>query len=63
MYKSEKIWQAIKEREKNFNEDWLIVITTDHGRDVETGKHHGGQIRSGAINLDYHQQQKIKFTF
>lgn len=38
-----KIWQAIKEREKNFNEDWLIVITTDHGRDVETGKHHGGQ--------------------
>ncbi|MBN8652385.1 MAG: alkaline phosphatase family protein [Cytophagales bacterium] len=38
-----KIWQAIKEREKNFKEDWLIVITTDHGRDVETGKHHGGQ--------------------
>jgi predicted AlkP superfamily pyrophosphatase or phosphodiesterase len=38
-----KIWQAIKEREKNFKEDWLIVITTDHGRDAETGKHHGGQ--------------------
>jgi len=38
-----KIWSAIKEREKNFNEDWLIVITTDHGRDVATGKHHGGQ--------------------
>jgi predicted AlkP superfamily pyrophosphatase or phosphodiesterase len=38
-----KIWQAIKDREKNFKEDWLIVITTDHGRDVETGKHHGGQ--------------------
>lgn len=38
-----KIWSAIKEREKNFNEDWLIVITTDHGRDLETGKHHGGQ--------------------
>lgn len=38
-----KIWQAIKEREKNFKEDWLIVITTDHGRDLETGKDHGGQ--------------------
>lgn len=38
-----KIWNAIKEREKNFNEDWLIVITTDHGRDAETGKRHGGQ--------------------
>jgi hypothetical protein len=38
-----KIWNAIKERERSFNEDWLIVITTDHGRDVETGKDHGGQ--------------------
>lgn len=38
-----KIWSAIKEREKLFNEDWLIVITTDHGRDLVSGKHHGGQ--------------------
>lgn len=38
-----KIWNAIKVREKNFNEDWLIVITTDHGRDSQTGKNHGGQ--------------------
>lgn len=38
-----RIWNAIKEREKNFDEDWLIVITTDHGRDSTSGKHHGGQ--------------------
>lgn len=38
-----RIWKEIKEREKSFNEDWLIVITTDHGRDSLTGKHHGGQ--------------------
>lgn len=38
-----KIWDAIKLREKNFNEDWLIVITTDHGRTSETGKEHGAQ--------------------
>ena len=38
-----KVWNAIQEREKKFDEDWLIVITTDHGRDAETGKHHGGQ--------------------
>ena len=25
------------------DEDWLIVITTDHGRDAETGMDHGGQ--------------------
>jgi predicted AlkP superfamily pyrophosphatase or phosphodiesterase len=37
------IWQAIKYRMKNFNEDWQIYITTDHGRDAATGKGHGGQ--------------------
>lgn len=57
-----KIWSAIKEREKNFNEDWLIVITTDHGRDAETGKNHGGQsdrerltwITTNSKNLNQH---------
>ena len=39
----EKIWNAIKEREKDLDEDWLMVITTDHGRDSVSGKHHGGQ--------------------
>jgi len=38
-----QIWEATQRREKNFNEDWLIVITTDHGRDATTGKSHGGQ--------------------
>ena len=38
-----RIWQSIKEREKNYGEDWMILITTDHGRDAKTGKGHGGQ--------------------
>ncbi|WPP50176.1 alkaline phosphatase family protein [Catalinimonas niigatensis] len=38
-----RIWDAIQYREVNHNEDWLIIVTTDHGRDAETGKHHGGQ--------------------
>lgn len=38
-----KLWDAIEYRRKNFNEDWVIYITTDHGRDAKTGKHHGGQ--------------------
>ena len=38
-----KLWSAIQLREKDFNEDWQIWITTDHGRDAETGKGHGGQ--------------------
>lgn len=37
------IWQAIQYRQQHFNEEWLIVITTDHGRGAATGKDHGGQ--------------------
>lgn len=38
-----RIWTAIQERQKNHQEEWLIFITTDHGRDEQTGKNHGGQ--------------------
>ena len=38
-----RIWDAVKRRQAAHNEDWLIVVTTDHGRDPETGKNHGGQ--------------------
>lgn len=37
-----RIWQAIAYRQKNFQEDWILIITTDHGRDSQ-GKHHGKQ--------------------
>lgn len=36
------IWNAIKYREKKFNESWLVLITTDHGR-RKGGFDHGGQ--------------------
>lgn len=38
-----RLWEAVQYREKNFKEDWLVVITTDHGRDPKDGKGHGGQ--------------------
>ena len=38
-----KILAAINFREKNYKEDWLFILTTDHGRDVATGKNHGVQ--------------------
>lgn len=38
-----RIWEAITYRQAKHNEEWLFVITTDHGRDKETGKDHGGQ--------------------
>ncbi|MFC4210945.1 alkaline phosphatase family protein [Pedobacter lithocola] len=38
-----KINDAIQLRKKQHNEDWLMIVTTDHGRDEKTGKNHGGQ--------------------
>ncbi len=37
-----QVWDAVKKRQA-MGEDWMIVVTTDHGRDAETGKDHGGQ--------------------
>lgn len=38
-----RVWAAIQYREQRYKEDWLIFITTDHGRDEKTGRGHGGQ--------------------
>lgn len=38
-----KLWEAIQYRQQHFAEDWMLVITTDHGRDEKTGRDHGGQ--------------------
>lgn len=39
----EKIWKAVQYRETHFDEEWMVIITTDHGRG-ESGHHHGGQL-------------------
>jgi Type I phosphodiesterase / nucleotide pyrophosphatase len=57
-----RIWDAIEYRIAHDHEDWLIVITTDHGREARTGKGHGGQsdrerttwIATNAKNLNSH---------
>lgn len=37
-----EIFDAVKDREKKYSEDWLFIVTTDHGRTAD-GKGHGGQ--------------------
>lgn len=37
-----RIWTAVRQRQA-LGEEWMIVVTTDHGRDPATGKGHGGQ--------------------
>lgn len=38
-----RIYNAITERQKTYDEDWLLIVTTDHGRKENNGKGHGGQ--------------------
>lgn len=38
-----RIYESIRYREEKLGEEWLILITTDHGRKAEDGKDHGGQ--------------------
>ncbi|CAF3654827.1 unnamed protein product [Rotaria sp. Silwood1] len=38
-----QIWEAIDYRMKHYQEDWLIIITTEHGRNPSTGIWHGDQ--------------------
>lgn len=37
-----QIWEAVRYREEHFGEEWMVVVTTDHGR-TENGHGHGGQ--------------------
>jgi predicted AlkP superfamily pyrophosphatase or phosphodiesterase len=37
-----RVWASVQKREA-MGEQWMIVVTTDHGRDARTGKGHGGQ--------------------
>lgn len=38
-----KVWEVIQHRKREFGEDWLIWVTTDHGRKEPEAKDHGGQ--------------------
>lgn len=57
-----EIGQVVQHRQAALQEDWLIIVTTDHGRNQETGKDHGGQsqrerttwIATNSTNLNDH---------
>jgi predicted AlkP superfamily pyrophosphatase or phosphodiesterase len=38
-----RIWEAVQYRQHQSGENWIVVVTTDHGRDPVTGKGHGAQ--------------------
>jgi hypothetical protein len=58
-----RIWEAIEYRMKNFNEDWLIIVTTDHGRDDKTGRNHGGQSERERTTWIFTNAKKLNGEF
>ncbi len=38
-----RLWKAIEARRDATGEEWVLLVTTDHGRDAKSGKGHGGQ--------------------
>lgn len=36
------IWKSVQYRQEKYDEEWMIIVTTDHGRN-ESGHSHGGQ--------------------
>lgn len=58
-----KIWDAVKLREKQYPEDWLVIVTTDHGRDSITGKEHGGQSQRERTGWIYTNAQGLNKAF
>ncbi|WP_447641436.1 MULTISPECIES: alkaline phosphatase family protein [Chitinophagaceae] len=31
------LYKAVQYRQKQFGEDWMLIVTTDHGRDPKQG--------------------------
>lgn len=57
-----RIWAAVKQREA-LGEDWMIVVTTDHGRDARTGRGHGGQSERERITWIVTNQSRLDARF
>jgi hypothetical protein len=38
-----RVLNAIAYRKRKYKEDWLLIVTTDHGRNEKDGRGHGGQ--------------------
>lgn len=58
----QRIWESIQYREKNFNEDWVIYVTTDHGRN-NAGYDHGGQTERERTTWIFTNAQNLNERF
>lgn len=61
-----QIYDSIQYRMKFYNEDWLFILTTDHGRDLITGKNHKNQSereRTTWITTNYQNMNNYFYDF
>lgn len=58
-----ELYEAIKERQKKHKEEWLLIITTDHGRNPKNGQGHGGQSDRERTTWIVSNQPKINKRF
>ena len=56
------VWDAIQKRQKETDEEWLVIVTTDHGRDV-WGRSHGRQSQSERTVWMICNQKKLNRQF
>jgi len=58
-----KIWNAVESRQQSAREDWLVIVTTDHGRDEATGRDHGGQTERERTTWIVTNNQRLQPAF
>ena len=58
-----KIWNAVESRQQSGQEDWLVIVTTDHGRDEATGRDHGGQTERERTTWMVTNSQRLQPAF
>ncbi len=57
-----RIWDAVQHRQQKFEEDWLVIVTTDHGRQLPDGSGHGGQTeRERTIWMVTNMQERNRY--
>jgi predicted AlkP superfamily pyrophosphatase or phosphodiesterase len=58
-----RIWSAVQYRMVKYQENWMILITTDHGRSPKDGKGHGGQLERERTTWIVTNRSNLKSSF
>jgi len=57
-----RVWDAVKYREENFNEEWMFIATTDHGRKIDGHGHGSQQDRERTTWVAVNREANVRLT-